>query len=119
MSKRSHRILEEIASMEPTEKEVSAFELEKAKETLEANIAQAVQSHEAHIEGPVEIDWRTEGETLGENAEGLDATVCALVNSFQKLPVVQNSGIKVQKVTAIDSDHDGQVAVRVSYDYPR
>ena len=118
MSKRSQRILDEIADMEPTEKEVSAIQLEKAKETLEANIAQAVQSHEALIDGPVEIDWHTEGETLGENAEGLDATVRSLVESFEKLPVVVNSGIKVQKVTAIDSDSDGEVAVRVSYDYP-
>lgn len=105
--------------MEPTEREVSAVQLEKAKETLEANIAEAVRSHEAHIEGAVEIDWRTEGETLGENAEGLDATVRSLVDSFHKLPVVKNSEVKVQKITAIDSDQDGHVAVRVSYAYPR
>jgi len=105
--------------METPDKPRGAFALAELRERLEKQIKDAVRNYEATQSGPVELDMSlVEGEGGAESDDTLRKSVEAIVDSFHRNPVVSETGVRVHKVTAIDSDADGQVAVRVAYDYP-
>lgn len=118
--------------MEPTssvppgnsdDKDAPAHALERAKRDLEAQIERAVADYE-HAQGdePLEVSLNFEEEDLpeGEDNEAspdLMNQIAGLVDDFHNAPAVSGKGVRVQRLTAIDSDADGEVAVRVHYDY--
>lgn len=104
--------------METSDKETAAIAIQRYREELEDNIRQALREYEMEHEGPVEIDLSFfEGEGGAEVDEKLKMRIQNMVDAFQRKPAVQRSQVRVHKVTAMDSDADGQVAVRVHYDY--
>lgn len=105
--------------METPDKQRDAFALTHLRERLEKQIEEAVRDFESKEGGPVELDMSLiEGEGGAESDDSLRKSVEAIVDAFHRNPVVSETGVRVHKVTAIDSDADGQIAVRVSYDYP-
>lgn len=93
--------------------------LTQEKEDFERQIETLAREYEGEHPGPVELDL-TIGQGNGDAAEDnpLQRRVVALVESFHRRPVVADSGVRVHKITAIDSDGDGSVAVNVTYDHP-
>jgi hypothetical protein len=105
--------------METPDKQRDAFALAHLREQLEKQIENAVRAFESEHSGPIELDMSmVEGEGGAESDDRLRKSVEAIVEAFHRNPVVSETGVRVHKVTAIDSDADGQIAVRVSYDYP-
>ena len=105
--------------METDEIGGEAFALEHHKRDLERNIEVLIQEYEADHSGPVELDLSfVEGEGSGPAPEELKPRVQSIVEAFHRKSLIDKGGIRVHKVTAIDSDGDGSVAVRVQYDYP-
>lgn len=93
--------------------------LSQEKEDLERQIESLAREYEREHPGPLELDLTIGKENGGAGEEdSLRTRVSALIESFHRRPVVADSGVRVQKITAIDSDGDGSVAVRVTYDYP-
>ena len=97
----------------------TAFALERHKQDLERNIEILVQEYENGHRGPVEVDVSfREGEGSGPAPEELKPRLQSIVDAFHRKPLIQEGGVRVHKVTAIDSDGDGRIVVRVNYDYP-
>ncbi len=93
--------------------------LKQAQEHFETRLQQAVDAYEHWTGGPLEIDLSlVEGEDLPIGDEVLRDKVRSLVDAFHREPIVRETGVRVHKVTAFDSDADGTAAVRVVYDYP-
>lgn len=107
----------------PDDKDASAHSLERAKHDLEAQIERAVADYEhAHGDEPLEVSLNFEEEDLPEGADNeagadLMEKIAGLVDDFHNSPSVSGQGVRVVRLTAIDSDADGEVAVRVHYDY--
>lgn len=103
------------------DKETLAFALQSAKETLEAQIEQAVQTHQdGHGKRPLELelDFLSGHEIVDpESAKPLVGQLHQIVDGFLAHSAVKESGVKVHQVTAIDSDGDGRPAVNVKYEY--
>ena len=105
--------------MEPEDKDRDARALEQYKEEFESQLQTIVREFEVEHSGPLEMDLSfIEGEGSGPAPEELKPRVRNVVEAFHRKPLVSRSGVRVHKVTAIDSDEDGQFAVRVMYDYP-
>lgn len=103
--------------MEPSAENARSIEERKAE--LERQIETLVREYESAHAGPVELDLSmNEGEGSGRAPEDLQSQVRGLVETFQQQPVISENGVRVHKVTAIDSDGDGQIALKVSYDHP-
>ncbi|MDX1545721.1 MAG: hypothetical protein R3247_01965 [Rhodothermales bacterium] len=99
-----------------------ASSLQQARESLQSSIEQAVHAYEQQIDGPLELRLdMTNGAVAPENATAgereLYGAVRSLVEQFLQNPAVQQSGMRVRHVTAIDSDADGTAAVNVKYAY--
>ena len=93
--------------------------LTKAQQHLEERLQHAVDAYEHWTGGPLEMDQsfiQGEGSVIGDDV--LRDKVRSIVDAFHKEPIVQETGVRVHKVTAFDSDADGVAAVRVAYDYP-
>lgn len=104
--------------METANKDREAFALAHLREELETQIENVVREYERRHGGPVELDMSlVEGEGGAETDDVLRRRVETIVEAFHRKPLVAETGVRVHKVTAIDSDEDGRVAVRVSYDY--
>lgn len=104
--------------METADKERDARALQQYQQELESNIERIVREHEVGHKGPIEIDLSFfEGEGGAQIDEKLRSRIQSMVEAFHRKPSVQQSGISVHKVTAMDSDEDGQIVVRVQYDY--
>ena len=104
--------------MEVRGKENDARELQQYRQDLEANIERIIRDFEREHDGPVELDVSFfEGEAGSDVDPELKARIRSMVDAFQRKPVVQRSEVKVHKVTAMDSDEDGRIVVRVHYDY--
>lgn len=104
--------------METPSDDRNAFALAHLREELERQIENAVRDFETQHGGPIELDMSTvEGEGAAESDDSLRRRVETIVEAFHRKPVVMETGVRVHRVTAIDSDADGSVAVRVSYDY--
>lgn len=94
------------------------YALQHLQEQLKKQIETAVREFETAHKGPVELDVSfVEGEGSVPSDDGLRKRVEAIVDAFHRKPVVTQSGVKVHKITAIDSDEDGTIAVNVMYDY--
>ena len=111
------------ASQDNDGKTAPAHALERAKRDLEEQIERVVTDFE-HTRGdePLEVSLNFEEEDLpeGEDNEANQALmdrIATLVDDFHNDPAVTGKGVRVIRLTAIDSDADGQVAVRVDYDY--
>lgn len=96
--------------------------LAAARESLERQIEQAVRTYQSDSHKPldVEVHFTEEGEggagpELGD--QHLRDTIRSYVSAFRSQRAVLDSGVRVLKVTAIDSDGDGKPAVDVVYDY--
>ena len=97
---------------------VSPLKLERLQRELTARIEAAAREHEAQADGPLDLDMNFGSETgasIGDAA--LRRSVEQLVRDFHEHPAVVQAGVRVHKVTALDSDADGEVAVKVQYDY--
>lgn len=104
--------------MEEAEKGQEARALQQYREELESNIVRVLREYEMEHDGPVELDLSFfEGEGGAEVDEKLKSRIQSMVDAFHRKPLVQRSQVKVHKVTAMDSDADGTIAVRVHYDY--
>lgn len=102
--------------MEPSEEK--ARTLEQIKAELEHEIEKVVRRYEDRHEGAVELDLTfADAEGSGPSPQDLAADVRQIVEDFHRRPLVGESGVRVHKVAAFDSDADGSIAVRVSYDY--
>lgn len=102
------------------DKEADALELEQAKDDLEARIKEAVEAQERPGEPEevnVSFDDNPEGGGANAGAPELIERIRAFVDGFERQGVVQKTGVQVRRVTALDSDADGQAAVDVEYDY--
>ena len=105
--------------MEPEDKDRDARALEQYKADFEKQLETIVREFESQHQGPLELDLSfVEGEGSGPAPDELKPRVKNIVDGFHRKPLVDRSGVRVHKVTAIDSDEDGQFAVRVLYDYP-
>lgn len=97
-----------------------ALRLQEARESLEEQIRTAVRAYEVRTTGPVEFTMSlTNGEAQGNESgdDELRGTVRNLVEAFLAQEVVRETGVQIRRVTALDSDRDGKVAVNVKYDY--
>ena len=105
--------------MNPSGEGVNPLKLEQLQRELADRIESAVRDYEAssETEAPVELDINFEGPD-GEDAHELQQTITGLVNDFYNQPEVADANLRVHKVTVIDSDTDGDVAVNVQYTYP-
>ena len=102
------------------DKKEAALQLENAKDNLEAQIKKTVEEQEQPGE-PERVNVRlgddpeTGGSDEGDTA--LISEIRALVDDFERGATVQTAGVTVRRVTALDSDADGEAAVDVEYDY--
>lgn len=104
--------------METADKDRDAYALQHLQQQLEQQIETAVREYESEHSGPVELDVSfVEGEGEAPSDDTLRQRVETIVEAFHRKPLVSQTGVKVHKITAIDSDADGQIAVRVTYDY--
>ncbi len=104
--------------METVNGERDARALRGYQDDLEANIEQVLLEYERHHKGPVELDLSFfEGEGGAEVDEQLRSRIQSMVDAFERKPLVRQSGVAIHKVTAMDSDEDGRIVVRVHYDY--
>lgn len=104
--------------METTKDDRNAFALAHLREELEKQIENTVRQFEEEHGGPIELDMSMiEGEGGAAGDDALRKHVETIVEAFHRKSLVAETGLRVHKVTAIDSDEDGTVAVRVSYDY--
>lgn len=104
--------------METTDMERDARALQQYQQDLESNIERIVREYELDHKGPLEIDVSFfEGEGGAEIDEQLRTRIESMVDAFHRKPAVKKSGVSVHKVTAMDSDEDGRIVVRVHYDY--
>ena len=97
-----------------------AIALEKAKQEFEERLTQEIRLYERQHEGELELDVTFE-EDAGASNRGtpeLIQTVRQHVDAFHHRQPVQTSGVYIYRVTAIDSDADGQIALNVKYEYP-
>lgn len=105
------------------DKDASAHAIERTKRDLEEQIERAVSNYEqARGNEPLEVSLNFEEEDLpeGEDNEAdadLMEKITQLVDNFHNSPSISGKGVRVRRLTAIDSDADGEVAVRVDYDY--
>ncbi len=99
-----------------------AVELQEARERLEAHLREALSGHV--LQEDLAFDLNLEDNTvtgeadLSEKQRALRRIVRTCVEAFHTADIVRQTGVRVYKVTAIDSDSDGRVAVNVKYEYP-
>lgn len=104
--------------MESAESDGNAYALRHLQDQLEQQVQTAVREFESQHSGPVELDVSfVEGEGSVPSDDGLRKRVETIVDAFHRKPLVSRTGIKVHKITAIDSDADGTIAVNIMYDY--
>ena len=97
-----------------------AFEVEKAKESLETQIEAAIQDYQAQRSKPLEVVVAFEKSREISPNQGDDLLVQSirqLVDAFHHQDVIVRSGVTIRQVVALDSDGDGQAAVNVKYEY--
>lgn len=100
-------------------KESLAIALENAKQEFEADLEQAIRAYEEEHEGAMELDvtFDDDAQESNQGDEELIQTVRRHVDAFHHRRAVQESGMYIYRVTAIDSDADGQAALNVKYEY--
>ena len=106
--------------MESPGKASLALALEKAKQEFEERLEQEIRLYEQQHEGEMELDvtFDADAEDSNQGDPALIQAVRQHVDAFHHRQPVQESGIYIYRVTAIDSDADGQAALNVKYEYP-
>ncbi len=104
--------------METGKPENLAFQIEEAKRSLEASIEQAVGRYEPGHGGAFSIDLDLKSTREDDEHAELRRDIRLLADAFHAHGAVRQAGVRASRVTAIDSDGDGEVAVKVKYDYP-
>ncbi len=100
------------------DKEATALRLEEARRQLEDQLRQAFRSHDGPGKGSVQFDINLEeAETSDDGNGSLGRLVRSLVDAFHQSDIARQTGVRVYKVTAIDSNADGESAVNVKYEY--
>lgn len=103
--------------MEASEQQARA--IQDHKNSFERQIETMLREFEASHEGPLAVEMTfAEDQPGGTAPEGIKSRIETAVETFHRLPAIDRSGIRVQKLTAMDSDADGTIAVEVEYDYP-
>lgn len=109
--------------MPEDQKEQQAHRLQEAQEELESKIEDAVSERQRTSDTPLELNVGIEDnpEVTGADTGDpeLQRRVEELVAAFHQQAAVESSGVHVQKVTVIDADADGRVAVDVEYAYAK
>ena len=106
--------------MESPGKASLAIALEKAKQEFEERLTQEIRLYEQNHEGEMELSVTFDADSRDSNQgdKALIQTVRQHVDAFHHRQPVQESGVYIYRVTAIDSDADGQAALKVKYEYP-
>jgi hypothetical protein len=102
------------------DKEERAIKLGAARESLESRLREVFQSYgSGTFQFELNVDERRSRMLEGDDSldETLRNQIMSQIESFEQNPDVSESGMRVYKVTAIDSDGDGQVAMKVQYEY--
>lgn len=109
------------AIMPEDRKEQQAHQLQEAQQELESKIEDAASERQRNADTPLELNvgFEENPEVTGANKGDteLQRRVEELVEAFHQQAAVESSGVHVQKVTVIDADADGRVAVDVEYAY--
>ncbi len=106
------------------EKETPALQIESARKDLESQIRQVLRDYERNVQGPLEIDLTVENRASPDDAEtseqerALRNRIYDLVDAFHQRDIIRQTGVRIYKITAIDSDGDGVAALNVKYEYP-
>lgn len=104
------------------EKEDIARKLETARRELHDAIENAVRRSEQQNQ-PIDINLNLveQPDSGSERAQNehpqLYREIMELVDQFMQRPEVQESGMTIYKVQAVDSDGDGSIAVNVQFEY--
>lgn len=99
-----------------------ALKLDEARRNLKDAIENAVRRHETGGE-PIEISLNFVEKPDSGTREAMEKhgqlyqEIVDLVESFRLRPEVQESGMSIYKLQAVDSDGDGSVAVNIQYEY--
>ena len=107
------------------DKETTAHALAAAKQALETQLQQAISTYEQQHQGSLNLTITFDESNPSDETEGkpglkqLRQSLRSHVEMFHQHPVVQETGVQVYKVTAFDSDADGQAALDVKYEYER
>lgn len=103
--------------MEPSESPAPA--IEEHKKDLERQIDSALRAYEREHAGPLATEISFADDAPGGTApEELKSRIWTSVDAFHRHAAVASAGIRVKKVTAMDSDADGTIAIKIEYDYP-
>ena len=104
-------------------KEATALKLQEAREDLERQLQTAIRRYDEKTKDPMAFVLNLEGgvgpsdDDVPEAERELRGTVRSLVDAFHRKPIVQETGVRVYQVEAMDSDKDGVFALDVKYEY--
>ena len=95
--------------------------LEQSQHRLEADLKAAIARHADGKPHELDLSFGERGTpevgALSDLHDGVELEVYRLIDAFHEDPLVQDSGMRVAHLTAIDSDGDGQAVVRLRYRY--
>lgn len=100
-----------------------ARKLQAVRQDLETQLNEAIQPYDWQLKGPMEFSLTPEEggtpdeQDMSKQERELRETVRTLVDEFHQTPVVRETGVHIDRITAIDSDADGAFALEVEYDY--
>ena len=95
--------------------------LEQSQHRLEADLKAAIARHADGKPHELDLSFGERGTpevgALSDLHDGVEIEVYRLIDAFHEDPVVQESGMRVAHLTAIDSDGDGEASLRLRYRY--
>lgn len=95
--------------------------LEQSQHRLEADLKAAIARHADGKPHELDLSFGERGTpevgALSDLHDGVELEVYRLIDAFHEDPIVQDSGMRVAHLTAIDSDGDGEASLRVRYRY--
>ena len=104
--------------MATSEDKTLALEIQQAKQQFESQLATLFNTHVDEAAEPIEIDLTQEDEDYKHRFDAsFLAEVDMLAEAFHQRAPVRRANVHVHKITAVDSDGDGQLAVNVMYDH--
>lgn len=94
-----------------------ALRIEEAKQDFEARLDEAFHRHLDELGNPLEIDLNGDNEVVREEHGELLQEVKMLVEAFGHQAPIQEADVHVHKITVVDSNKDGRLAINVMYDH--
>ncbi len=95
--------------------------LEQAQRQLETDLKAAIARHADGKAHELDLSFGERGTpsvgALSDLHDGVELEVYRLIDAFHEDPVVEDAGLHVGHVTAIDSDGDGEASLSVRYVY--